>query len=166
MSIANYGGKQPNNTAYIKQFVSSAGNFATWIYSFSSNQNSDTKTITPTDSMVDVLIQNDLIVLGSIKTGLNDNGKENISEIDDSINDNLLLLEPKQYNYTSNPNVIHFGFLEKDIEDLFPSLINNVQIKQGDPFIKTIDYIELIPLLLVKIQNMQKEIDELKKNNM
>jgi len=164
-SISNYGGKQPNNTAYVKQFVSSVGNFATWIYSSSYNQNRDIKTITPTDSFVDVLVKNDLIVLGSIKTALNDEGKENISAIDPSICDNLILLEPKQYNYTYNSNEKHFGFLEKDIQELFPNLINNFQIKQGEPFTKTIDYIELIPLLLLKIQSMQKEIDELKKNN-
>jgi len=164
-SVSNYGGKQPNNTAYIKQFVSGIGNFASWIYS-SSNQNCDIKTITPTDSMVDVLLKNNLIVLGSIKTPLSDDEKENISTIEEKDSDKLMFLQPKEYNYYSSPNEKHFGFLEKDIETLFPNLINNVQVNQGDPFIKTIDYIELIPLLLLKIQNMQKEIDELKKNNM
>jgi hypothetical protein len=160
-SIANYGGKQPNNTAYVKQFVSSFGNFATWLYTTSSSPN--IKTITPTDAMTDVLLQNDLIVLGSINMASDDSVKEYISNIDSSISDKLIELQPKQYSYASTPEETHYGFLEQDIETLFPDLVNDYQVKQGDTIIKVVNYIELIPLLLLKIQNMQKDIEQLKK---
>ena len=45
MSGANYGGKQPTNTTYVKQFVSAVAGYANWVYKNKSNPN--TRYITP-----------------------------------------------------------------------------------------------------------------------
>ena len=63
-STPNYGGRQPENTAYIKQFVSSDTGLAVWVYK--KIQNSLNVFITPADQNKNVLIPKDLTVLGSI----------------------------------------------------------------------------------------------------
>jgi len=162
-TLSNYGGKQPNNSAYVKQFVTSVGSFANWIYNTTSYPTSTIKIITPSDASTDILLQNDLIILGSVKIASDDSVKEYISPIEDKTSNNLNLLHPIQFSYVSEPSETHYGFLEKDIETLFPNLIEDYQTKQGEPSTKVVNYLELIPLLLLKIQNMQKDIDQLKK---
>lgn len=163
-TISNYGGKQPNNTAYVKQFVSGISGLVNWILNSTSIPN--IKIITPSDPTADVLIQNNLIVLGSMETSNDDAVKKNVSSIDTAFCDKLMELEPKMYNHAFAPNDKHFGFLSADFEKLLPDLVGRYQMKQGEPFVKSINFIEVIPLLLLKIQNMQKDIDELKKNNL
>jgi hypothetical protein len=162
-TIPNYGGRL-STSAYTKQFVTSVGSLVTWIYNATSNP--QIKTITPSDKNADVLIQNDLFVLGTIQTSSYDEAKENCNNIDSYTFDNLMKLEPKKYNYFFNPAEEHFGFSTSDVESNLPNLVKEHQIKLGGPFVKSINYIEMIPLLLAKIQAMQKEIDDLKKNNM
>jgi hypothetical protein len=163
-TISNYGGKQPNNTAYIKQFVTSVNNLVTWVYNTTSVPN--VKTITPSDPAVSVLIQNDLIVYGSINTPSDETIKENIVPLEAEFCNKIMQLEPKQYNYVDSSEKTHYGFIAQELETLFPNLVNELQVKEGEPAIKVVNYIEFIPLLLGKIQSMQKDIDELKKNNL
>jgi hypothetical protein len=51
----------------------------------------------------------------------------------------------------------HYGFLAQDVEKLYPTLVNDNVLGY-----KTVNYIEFIPLLVSKIQDMQNEIDKLK----
>jgi hypothetical protein len=162
-SISNYGGKQPNNTAYVKQFVTSVNNLVTWIYNTKSVSNN--KTITPGDPYANVLIQNDLIVNGSINTPSDISLKKNIYDLDIDFCNKIMQLHPKQYNYIDNPEKTHYGFIAQELENLLPNLVNNIDMTNNYS-IKTINYIEFIPLLLLKIQSMQKDIDELQKNNL
>jgi len=160
-TTSNYGGKQPNNTAYIKQFVNGVNNLVTWIYNTTSVPNQ--KTITPADPAASVLVQNDLIVFGNINTPSDVSIKENIVNLDPDFCNKIMELEPKQYNYIDKSEKTHYGFVAQELESLFPHLVNDMQLKENEPSIKTINYVEFIPLLLLKIQSMQKDIDELKK---
>ena len=62
------------------------------------------------------------------------------------------------YNY-KNDRVKHYGLIAQDVEPLFPELIYNYR---GT---KAINYTEMIPILLLKIKDLQQQIDELKKTN-
>ena len=69
----------------------------------------------------------------------------------------LFNLEPKKYNYKKDvSNQPHFGFIAQDVEKIYPELVSE---KAG---YKTINYIELIPILVSKMKTMQDEINELK----
>ena len=56
---------------------------------------------------------------------------------------------------------VHYGFIAQDFEKEFPELIS-VKPDNNMANIKAINYLEIIPLLVSKIQMMQTEIDELK----
>ena len=51
----------------------------------------------------------------------------------------------------------HYGFIAQEIEKLYPELVKNSEMGY-----KTVNYIELIPILVSKMQEMDKEIKELK----
>ena len=51
----------------------------------------------------------------------------------------------------------HFGFVAQEIEKFYPELVKNSEMGY-----KTVNYIELIPILVSKIQDLNKEIQELK----
>ena len=57
----------------------------------------------------------------------------------------------------------HFGQTLAFVEIFFPHLVSELTEDDGS-VIKSVNYIDMIPLLLSKIQKMQKEIDELKEN--
>ena len=59
--VSNYGGRQPNNSSYIKQFSSATTGYVNWIYKTING----TKYITPSTSN-DVYLPKDLTVVGSI----------------------------------------------------------------------------------------------------
>lgn len=154
---ANYGGKQPDNSTYVKQFYSTASGYASWIYKKFLNIQFIT-----TASATSVLIQKDLVVNGSINNSSDLKLKENIEDISDDIYDNILNLKPKKYNYIIDENKnIRYGVIAQDLEIFFPHLVSKI-IEEDGSIIKSVNYIDMIPLLLCKIQKMQKEIDELR----
>jgi hypothetical protein len=154
---ANYGGKQPDNSTYVKQFYSTASGYASWIYKKFLNIQFIT-----TASATSVLIQKDLVVNGSINNPSDLKLKENIEDISDDIYDNILNLKPKKYNYINDENKnIRYGVIAQDLEIFFPHLVSKI-IEEDGSIIKSVNYIDMIPLLLCKIQKMQKEIDELR----
>ena len=55
--------------------------------------------------------------------------------------------------------------IAQELEEFFPELVTNTEIEDTDnnvKLIKTVNYLELIPIMIVKMKNMQNEIDELK----
>jgi hypothetical protein len=71
-------------------------------------------------------------------------------------------LNPTSFEFKDDPsNHIHYGFIAGELENEYPEL---VQTKPDQKYsnIKSVNYLEIIPLLVHKIQQMQKEIDELK----
>jgi len=153
-TVANYGGRQPDNTQNVKQFISS-GDTVIWTYK---KMSTGINVITPVDKKRAVLIDNDLYVNGSIYNPSDINLKENINVISEDKKDNLINLEPVEFEFKKD-NKKHYGFIAQDIEKIYPELVNNNEVGY-----KTVNYIELIPLLLSKIKDMQKEIDNLKEH--
>jgi hypothetical protein len=154
-SVSNYSGRQPDNQQGIKQFVTTIKNQAIWVYKrLSTGQ----ILITPGDSKRDFLIPNDLIVEGSINNPSDIILKTNIQEIKEETNTNLLNLVPIEFIYKSDTDKKkHYGLIAQKVEEIYPELVSN---KSG---YKSVNYIELIPILLSKMKNMQDEINELKK---
>ena len=151
-TVANYGGRQPSNNQNIKQFVvSPTVSHSDWIFS----KKLATTSITPINKNFPVLIENDLYVTGHIYNTSDKNCKEQIESITLS---KIFDLEPVKYNFKSDlKKQTHFGFIAQDVEKVYPELVNNNSLG-----LKTVDYIEMIPLLLLKMKDMQKEIDELR----
>ena len=138
MSGANYGGRQPNNSAYIKNF-----NYGTpanlWTVIPYNNANGTIEAvITPTTSRFEsVYIPGNLYVDGNIISPSDVNLKGNIETIATNKIDKIMNLNPSQFTFNDDPlKNTHYGFIAQDFEN--------------------------IPLLVNKIQIMQKEIDELK----
>ena len=114
----------------------------------------------------DVYIQKDLFVVGSINSPSDMSLKENICNLTKSFCDNILNLMPKKYNFINDKNKKErYGIIAQELEDFFPELITNTEIEDTDntvKSIKTVNYLELIPIMIVKMKDMQNEIDELK----
>ena len=159
---ANYSGKQPNNTAYIKYFSpgTSSDLWTVKIYSYNGTKQN---VITPVSNFYNnVYIPGNLFVDGSIISPSDINLKDNIVEISHDLSDNIMKLKPTQFTFKTDKNKqIHYGFIAQDFENEFPELVS-IKPDNNMKNIKAINYLEIIPLLVDKIQRMQNEIDELK----
>jgi hypothetical protein len=167
-NVANYGGRQPDNYQNIKQFWVSEENIVPWIYKKPTDSSS--YIITPSNSTKNLSISTDLYIAGNLTvegTFSNPSDKKlktNINNLDENKINNVLKLNPVTYSYNYDiENKTHFGFIAQEIEEFYPELVSNNFTYKNDTY-KTVNYIELIPIMLSKIQNMQNEIDELKKN--
>jgi len=149
---ANYSGRQPDNTQNIKQFTTTDVGIANWIYKKLSNSN--TSVITPSNQNKTVLIPKDLLVLGSINNPSDINLKNNIEQID---NNNFNKLNPVSFEYKNDiQQKKHFGLIAQELEAIYPELVSN------NTGFKSVNYIELIPIILSQMKYMQQEIDKLK----
>jgi len=161
--VANYSGRQPDNVQNVKQFVNAGTNIVMWMY-----KKISTKIyITPCDQVNSVIIPKDLYVHGSINTTSDIKLKENVGQITCDEYDSILRLNPKKYNYKDdNDKKMHYGFIAQDVEELYPLLVTEVDdIDTEGKFLtyKTVNYMELIPVMIGKMQKMQQQIDELMK---
>jgi hypothetical protein len=149
--------KIPDTSATVKQFSATTSGYAVWIYKKISNIMFITTT-----SVSNVLIQKDLVVNGSVTHPSDIILKENIENLNDDLCDKILKITPKKYNYKSDDNKkIRYGVIAQEIEHYFPDLVSN-NIDHNGTSLKSLNYIDMIPILLGKMQKMQKEIDELK----
>jgi len=157
--------RQPSAFQNIKLFPqSNAANSALWFL----GQDGGVPNIFPANK-VNVLIPKDLIVEGSILNPSDLHLKENIELIsqDKSIDVNKVLkLFPVEYNYIQDTNKkLHYGLIAQEVEEYFPELVyttNRDETDKNSTSTKSVNYIELIPIMLCKMQKMQKEIDMLK----
>ena len=157
-SVANYSGRQPDVMQNIKQFFTSAPGAVYWCYKTVTN----TIYITPVDQNKTVLIPKDLFVVGSITNTSDQKLKENITTISRKEADAILQVCPKKYNFINDDEKKqHYGVIAQELELVYPELVDSIEL---DGSTKTVNYIELIPILICKIQQMQEEIDELQKN--
>ena len=53
---------------------------------------------------------------------------------------------------------IHYGLIAQDVQKIYPNLV----YQRGEQL--SINYIELIPLLIKTVQELSAEVEELKKN--
>ena len=156
-TAANYGGRIDTQQGNIKQFIFSSS-LASWIYKKLPN---GLVVQTPEVQKYPVLINNDLIVTGSLYNTSDERLKENISEINKEKIDDLFTINPILFNYKGEPSKNkHFGVLAQDVEKVFPELVKNNNISGY----KTVNYQEFIPIMLAKMKQMQDEIDEIKQN--
>jgi len=155
-TVANYGGKQPSNTQDIKQFVvGGSDNLVQWTYKRVDNR---AAFITPVDKNKPVLIDNSLYVNGSIYNPSDEVLKENITPLSQLKTDLILNLESVEFSFKKDiKNQIHYGFIAQDVEKIYPDLVSTCESGY-----KAVNYVELIPFMIKKIQEQQKEINELK----
>jgi hypothetical protein len=162
---ANYSGKQPNNTAYIKNFVAGTPTSLWKTINFTdiNNNNLIVSAITPSSTKTDNLyIPGNLYIDGSI-IGLSDVYlKDQINNLSDEISINLMKLRPTKFVFKSDPiKKLHYGFIAQEFEEYFPELVVS-KIDKNVANLKAINYLEIVPLLVYQMQRMQKEIDDLK----
>ena len=154
-TLNNYGGKYPNNTQNVKQFYTGTPG---QIWTFKPNAvtvNGVVNNVIVPTTKTDVLIQKDLIVEGAILNPSDITLKKNVKEL---VNNEILNLNPVEFNFKSDESQKkHFGFIAQEMEKIFPDLVSNERLGY-----KTVNYIELIPLMLSKMKQMQTEIDSLK----
>jgi hypothetical protein len=156
-TAANYGGRIDTQQGNIKQFVVGA-NTAVWIYKRLQN---GLLVQTPGNKST-VYIDSDLIVTGAIYNSSDERLKENISSIGDDDIDKLFTLNPLIFSYKEDlKHKKHYGVIAQEVEKVFPELVEDNN-KYG---YKTVNYQELMPIMLAKIKKMQIEIDELKQSN-
>lgn len=154
---ANYGGRVDTQQGNVKQFVFSS-TLANWVYK---RLNDGLVVQTPAAQKYPVLINNDLIVTGSLYNTSDERLKENINKITDESIDNLFVLNPIIFSYKNDyKNKKHYGFSAQEVEKVFPELVENNNISGY----KTVNYQELIPIMLSKMKKMEDEILELKQN--
>ncbi len=88
--------------------------------------------------------------------------KRNITPITIDTVDKIMNLKPTSFTFKDDSsNNIHYGFIAQELEKEYPELIHSKpDLKYAK--IKAVNYLEIIPLLVNKIQLMQQEIDMLK----
>lgn len=158
---ANYNGRQPNNTAYIKTFVPGVSTSLWKTITYTSDP--IVNAITPSSSKIDNLyIPGDLYVDGNIISPSDAYLKDNIEDLVKDHSINLMKLRATKFTFKSDINKkIHYGFIAQEFEKYFPELVVS-KIDKDVANLKAINYLELVPLLVYQMQKMQKEIDELK----
>jgi len=146
--------RQPDNRQWVKRFFESSNGGANWTYKRLSN---GSRAFTPADKTSPVYINSDMYVNGSIYNPSDRRLKENIETISDDKLLDFKNLVPKVFNYKETPEKKHYCFIAQEIENIYPELVKNSEFGYN-----TLNQIEIIPLLVLKIQDMQKEIDILK----
>ena len=128
--------------------------------------NKSTRTITPTIKEANLSIQGDLTVMGNIYNPSDMNIKENVELLTEDDVEFISRLKPVKYNYIYDPaKKPHYGLVAQEVARIAPNLVGEIDDANiSDTSIQTVNYIELIPILLAKINNMQDEITQLKKD--
>lgn len=156
--ISNYEGRQSNSSS-IKVF--SPGRYGNlWNpIQYLTTTGQTISAVTTSKNIKNVYIQGDLFIDGSIIQQSDVYLKENVCAIDKDSTDKIMNLKPSTFTFkTDKTKSVHYGFIAQEFEKEFPEL---VQTKPDKTYsnIKAINYLEIIPLLVDKIQTMQKEID-------
>jgi hypothetical protein len=99
-------------------------------------------------------VQGNLIVRGT-STGTSDRRlKENIATISKNDKDKVLQLVPKTYNMKDDEKKSkRYGLIAQEVEELYPEFIT-----EDHKGMKSMNYIDLIPLLLEQIKELKKSI--------
>ena len=156
-STPNYSGRQGDQQQGIKQFVTSFNGVVDWIYKTITGTN--VRVITPYDQTKTVMIPKDLLVKGSINNPSDINLKNNVEEIKQDAY-KFHKLNPVSFTFKDDEqHKKHYGFIAQELETVYPELVTNTELG-----FKSVNYIEIIPILLSQMKNMQMEIDKLKED--
>ena len=82
--------------------------------------------------------------------------KQNIRNMDHE-SDFLHLLQPVVYNHINHPDVLDYGLIAEDVNQIRPDLV----VKVNDQ-IETIQYYKFLPIALNEIIKLRKEVEALK----
>lgn len=161
---ANYGGKLANDTASIKYFIPGTQSNLWQIKNYKYNGSTEQVLKPSSKNYQNVYVPGNLFVDGSIVSPSDINLKDNIVEISHELSENIMNLKPMQFTFKADAKgKVHYGFIAQDFETYFPNLVSSKQENQSMHSVMAINYLEIIPLLVGKVQQMQTEIDELKK---
>lgn len=140
MSDANYNGKQANNSSYIKTFVQGAP-FNVWVIDSITPLNENLSVITPAPPLKDVYIPGNLYITG-----------------------NIIQYDPKPVTLTSRTITSPITVEQSNAILTIPVVqVEDIQSKKTS---FDIDYpelstMEIIPLLIRKIQDLQEQVTHL-----
>ena len=161
---ANYNGRQPNNTAYIKTFVPGVSTSLWKTITYTSDP--IVNAITPSSSKIDNLyIPGDLYVDGNIISPSDAYLKDNIEDLVKDHSINLMKLRATKFTFKSDMNKkIHYGFIAQEVdraqieEDkewlnvVYKENMDRLELSQG----------KLIPVLVKALQECYSKIDVLR----
>tara|TARA_Y100000389_G_scaffold75833_1_gene72475 strand:- start:1386 stop:1820 length:435 start_codon:yes stop_codon:yes gene_type:complete len=94
----------------------------------------------------------DVKVSGNIIVTSDERLKDNIKDLTNDDIDKLTTITPKQYNMKFSEGE-HYGFIAQEVEKIYPSLVHT-----NEEGYKSLNYIEFIPLLLLKIKDLEKQV--------
>ena len=86
--------------------------------------------------------------------------KENIIDATPKLDD-LMKVKIRNYNLIGD-NKKQIGVIAQEIEEVFPSLVEDIKEKDSDETTKSVKYSILVPIMLKAIQELKAEIDILK----
>jgi len=110
-----------------------------------------------TDQTTPIYLSN--LIVDSLNISSDKNLKNDIINIPEDKIKSLFEINPTQFTFKSDPKKnIHYGFIAQDLEKIYPELV-----KDSEKGYRKVNYIELIPLIVSKMKDMQNEINELKK---
>ena len=122
----------------------------------------------PINSLYNVYIPNDLYVggtiYGTVVAPSDEKLKENVAPLEHEYDftDKIMQLQPKSYRYISDSTQkIHYGLIAQEVEKVFPELVYEHIDPNTSESTKAVNYVEMIPILLLKIKDMQTQIDHL-----
>lgn len=167
-SEANYGGRMPNDTAYIKRFIygSKVVLWKTSHYKKTSNPDSYDGVLVPAQlDYSNVHVPGNLYVDGSILNPSDERLKGHIETISAEQSAKVLQLNPVSYVYREDTSKqMHYGLLANEVKDVYPQLVQEMPLREEEELLPyyCVNYVELVPLLLKQMQVMQQEIDKLK----
>jgi hypothetical protein len=99
------------------------------------------------------------VVISNLSSFSDRSLKDNIINLPEDKRERLLDLNPTQFTFkTDAKKNIHYGFIAQDLERIYPELV-----KDSEKGYRKVNYLELIPLIISKMKDMQNEIDGLKK---
>jgi hypothetical protein len=187
--MASSSNASPYGAIYLKNFQTTPNpDIVNWLYRpvVAVDTNSGSTYITPANQNSSVYVDQDIHAAGNIFNLSDISKKENIEDIqEDFVNKVFEEIRPRTYQFKDkkishseevlvNENVeeknvekekkpVHYGFIAQEVELVLPELVSyTADTDENGVPLKCVNYVEFIPLLLKKIQVMQKEIEELR----
>lgn len=139
-------------TSSIKRFHSESDlNECLW-------KRSDEKaTIIPGGVNINVIIPNNLTVRGNLTNPSDINLKKDIIEITSDKATQMKQLRCIEYKYKDDKSdQTHFGFIAQEMNMVYPNLVQESDIG------KTINYLELIPMLVKRMNDLETQLEIIK----